>query len=202
MVRKLRAWFRGLSKAGKAGVILSSLLIVSAAAGPSSTTSTSPQPIKQDSIVQPISETSTDTVEKKKITETVAIPFEKTSVRDSTLDAGKTIVQTTGINGVKTLNYEITLTNGAETSKLLLKEEVTTKPVTEVTAIGTKVTVAPPPDCPNGTYTNTYGSVVCRPYESNSVPAGATARCSDGTYSFSQTRRGTCSGHRGVSQWL
>ena len=35
-----------------------------------------------------------------------------------------------------------------------------------------------------------------------SVPAGATARCRDGTYSFSQHRSGTCSHHGGVAVWL
>jgi hypothetical protein len=34
------------------------------------------------------------------------------------------------------------------------------------------------------------------------VPPGATARCHDGTYSFSQTRSGTCSHHGGVARWL
>jgi hypothetical protein len=34
------------------------------------------------------------------------------------------------------------------------------------------------------------------------APAGATAICVDGTYSFSQTRSGTCSHHGGVAQWL
>lgn len=33
-------------------------------------------------------------------------------------------------------------------------------------------------------------------------PIGATALCRDGTYSFSQNRRGTCSHHGGVAQWL
>jgi hypothetical protein len=33
-------------------------------------------------------------------------------------------------------------------------------------------------------------------------PPGATARCRDGTYSFSQHRSGTCSYHGGVAQWL
>lgn len=28
-----------------------------------------------------------------------------------------------------------------------------------------------------------------------------TALCKDGTHSYSQTRRGTCSHHRGVSKW-
>lgn len=35
-----------------------------------------------------------------------------------------------------------------------------------------------------------------------SAPAGATARCRDGTYSFSQHRAGTCSHHGGVAAWL
>ena len=32
--------------------------------------------------------------------------------------------------------------------------------------------------------------------------AGATAICRDGTYSYSANRRGTCSHHGGVAQWL
>jgi S1-C subfamily serine protease len=35
-----------------------------------------------------------------------------------------------------------------------------------------------------------------------SAPKGATAQCRDGTYSFSQSRRGTCSSHGGVARWL
>jgi hypothetical protein len=38
--------------------------------------------------------------------------------------------------------------------------------------------------------------------KSGAVPAGATARCGDGTYSFSQNHRGTCSHHGGVTGWL
>lgn len=34
------------------------------------------------------------------------------------------------------------------------------------------------------------------------VPVGASAKCLDGTYSFSQHRRGTCSRHGGVGKWL
>lgn len=35
-----------------------------------------------------------------------------------------------------------------------------------------------------------------------SAPKGATALCADGTFSFSQHRRGTCSHHGGVKEWL
>lgn len=53
-------------------------------------------------------------------------------------------------------------------------------------------------------YTNVNGNQVHSPAYStnNSVPAGATALCSDGTYSFSQHRSGTCSHHGGVASWL
>jgi len=37
---------------------------------------------------------------------------------------------------------------------------------------------------------------------SNTDPAGATAKCKDGTYSKSQHHAGTCSHHGGVAEWL
>lgn len=54
----------------------------------------------------------------------------------------------------------------------------------------------------NNYYTNTAGNKVHSPAYSNSVPAGASAQCRDGTYSFSQSRRGTCSHHGGVAMWF
>src|SRR5260370_344319 len=41
-----------------------------------------------------------------------------------------------------------------------------------------------------------------QPEQTAAAPAGATARCRDGTYSFSQHRSGTCSHHGGVATWL
>ncbi|MCX4967050.1 DUF3761 domain-containing protein [Streptomyces sp. NBC_00654] len=35
----------------------------------------------------------------------------------------------------------------------------------------------------------------------NPHPAGATALCKDGTYSYSKSFRGTCSRHEGVRYW-
>jgi hypothetical protein len=52
------------------------------------------------------------------------------------------------------------------------------------------------------TYRNVEGHRVHSPVFSKSVPAGASARCRDGSYSFSQNHRGTCSHHGGVAQWL
>jgi len=54
----------------------------------------------------------------------------------------------------------------------------------------------------NGTYVNSQGQTVKRPETCSSIPNGATAQCRDGSYSFSKSRRGTCSHHGGVSKWL
>lgn len=51
-------------------------------------------------------------------------------------------------------------------------------------------------------YVNFRGHCVHRPIRADGPPAGATARCRDGTYSFSQGRHGTCNWHDGVAAWL
>ena len=52
-------------------------------------------------------------------------------------------------------------------------------------------------------YTNSDGVKVHRPtFSDNGSPVGATARCRDGSYSFSLHRSGTCSHHGGVAKWL
>jgi hypothetical protein len=61
----------------------------------------------------------------------------------------------------------------------------------------------PPPVPPgDGTYTNVDGNTIPDPVSAAAPPAGATAQCNDGTYSFSQHHSGTCSSHGGVAQWL
>lgn len=51
-------------------------------------------------------------------------------------------------------------------------------------------------------YGNRSGHRVHTPVQALATPAGATARCGDGSYSFSEHRRGTCSHHGGVGSWL
>jgi hypothetical protein len=55
--------------------------------------------------------------------------------------------------------------------------------------------------CSSGSYKNADGNCVKSPVKSNNWPTGTTAKCGDGTYSYSQSRRGTCSHHGGVAQW-
>jgi hypothetical protein len=56
----------------------------------------------------------------------------------------------------------------------------------------------------HGHYVNEDGVAVHAPAHSktDAPPAGATAKCRDGTYSFSQHHSGTCSHHGGVANWL
>ena len=56
----------------------------------------------------------------------------------------------------------------------------------------------------DGHYRNVDGAVVHSPAhtDSGAAPAGASAQCRDGTFSFSAHRRGTCSHHGGVARWL
>ena len=56
----------------------------------------------------------------------------------------------------------------------------------------------------HGRYVNRDGVPVHVPAHTRDgrPPAGASAQCRDGSYSFSRHHRGTCSGHHGVAQWL
>jgi hypothetical protein len=62
---------------------------------------------------------------------------------------------------------------------------------------------APPGKCLSADYyVNSAGKCVHRPVQTQTAPKGTTAQCRDGSYSFSQSRRGTCSHHGGVAKWL
>jgi len=56
----------------------------------------------------------------------------------------------------------------------------------------------------HGHYTNKSGANVHSPAHTvtGHAPAGASAKCGDGTFSFSQHHQGTCSHHGGVAAWL
>jgi hypothetical protein len=56
--------------------------------------------------------------------------------------------------------------------------------------------------CKTGYYENVSGKCVKSPTAASHAPAGATAKCRDGTYSFSQHASGTCSHHGGVAVWI
>ncbi len=196
-MRRLVTWFKALSAVGKAGVVLAAFVgigVVSAAGQPAAVS----PPSKPAATI-----TSQPTATTRTSTSTKPVAFSSTTVQDSSLAQGTSKVTTTGLDGVETLTYQDTYTNDKQTAHKLIGDEITTKPVAQVTSIGTYVAPAPSTlTCTNGTYVNSAGNTVCRPETSSTAPAGATAQCVDGTYSFSQSRSGTCSHHGGVAQWL
>jgi hypothetical protein len=103
------------------------------------------------------------TVEKRTVTENRAIPFKTTRVSDPTLAKGSTRVKTAGREGVKTLTYEVTYTNGVQTGKKLVREVVTRNPVNQVVLVGTKATRR------------------CDPNYSGCVPIASDVDCAGGT---------------------
>lgn len=193
MLGGLKGWFTALSTLAKVGVISgASLLLLGTAGaieGPKTPTPTPTPPPK------------TQTTEHKTVTTTEAVPFDTKTVDDATLAAGTDKTTTEGVNGVKTKTYDVTYTNGTETSRTLTKEEVTTQSVTKVIAHGTYVAPAAV-NCPNGTYVNSAGNTVCSPSTTPATGISPTAICRDGSYSYSQSRSGTCSHHGGVETWL
>ena len=71
-------------------------------------------------------------------TTTEEIPFEATKKNDSSLEQGKTKVQTEGVNGVKVSFWDVVVVDGVEESRALAAEAVAVEPVAEVTLVGTK----------------------------------------------------------------
>jgi resuscitation-promoting factor RpfB len=193
MLGGLKGWFTALSTTAKVGVVSAVVITGGVVSSTAQQNNQSPPP-------QVKAQTSVCTPTKSDITETQSVPFEKTTVNDPNTSQGKTYIQTAGVNGVKTLTYENTTYSPSGClpgSKTLTKTEVTTAPISEVTAVGTYV--APTPVCANGSYTNVDGITVCSP---SNNPSGATARCVDGSYSYSLNHSGTCSHHGGVAEWL
>lgn len=109
-------------------------------------------------------------VETKTVTETQPIAFTEKTVNDSSLAKGTRQTRTAGVNGSKTLTYEVTYTNGVETGRKLVNEVVTQQPVNQLTAVGTKV-AAQPPAPPVST---------CDPNYSGCVPIASDVDCLPG----------------------
>lgn len=76
-------------------------------------------------------------VTEKTVTVTKAIGYPTRTVEDPGLAEGKREVRTKGVAGVRTRTYEVTYSDGKETKRTLVSDEVTRKPVTKVVAVGT-----------------------------------------------------------------
>ncbi len=201
-MKPLVSWFKALTVAGKAGVIIAAfvgLSVVSAATQSPNNQPSTTKPAPSSGSSMP----SKPLITTKTVTETKPVPFTSSTVQDGTIAQGTSSITTKGADGIETLTYQDTYTDGKLTDHKLVSDEVTTKPVAQVTTVGTYVAPASTtPTCTNGTYVNSAGNTVCSPEQSSTQPAGATAQCVDGSYSFSQSRSGTCSHHGGVATWL
>lgn len=70
-------------------------------------------------------------------TRTEPVAFSRRTYTDSTLANGVIKITQKGIDGVKTFTYSVTYTDGKETTRKLVSEAITTKPVEELTVVGT-----------------------------------------------------------------
>lgn len=109
-----------------------------------------------------------------------------------------------GLIGLASLGSDSTPTPVIENVQTVTSQTQQYTPPSQVTE---KQTVQKTPTSDSGLSNNNYyenvdGNQIHSPAYSDSVPAGASAQCRDGTYSFSQNRRGTCSHHGGVANWL
>jgi hypothetical protein len=102
------------------------------------------------------------------VTETRKIAFGTRRVEDPDLAKGSTETRTKGVAGVRTLTYRVTVTDGVQTARTLVRERVTRKPVTKVIAIGTRVDEPEP----------TRG---CDPNYGGCVPIASDVDCAGGS---------------------
>jgi hypothetical protein len=87
------------------------------------------------------------TVTTKMVTETKRIAFKTRTVKDSSLAKGVQETRTHGVAGVRTLTYQVTLTDGRQTARTFVGQSVTKKPVTKVVAVRTKAAEPSGGDC-------------------------------------------------------
>jgi hypothetical protein len=142
----------------------------------------------------------------KSETKTETVKYKTIETNDSSIPLGEKRVSIEGVVGERTISYEVTYVNGTETKREEIKNVITTEPVNRVILVGTYVAPPAPQPAPaqsssggGSGYINSQGNYIQSP---SSNPAGASAQCRDGTYSYSQSRRGTCSHHGGVAAWL
>ncbi|MBQ1373250.1 G5 domain-containing protein [Candidatus Saccharibacteria bacterium] len=75
----------------------------------------------------------------KEETTTESIPYNTITVKDSSVEYGKTVVREAGKPGVKTYTYSVTYEKGKEIKRDPVRTEITTEPVDKIIAEGTKI---------------------------------------------------------------
>lgn len=96
--------------------------------------------VKPPATVKPTSVVTTE-----QVNQTQPISFTTTDENDSSLPKGQTHVKQAGQDGVETLTYNVTYSNGAQISKTLASQVTTTQPVDQIVEVGTYVASVTPP---------------------------------------------------------
>lgn len=141
-------------KSGFAALGVAALLITGTGVAGASTAAPD-SPVAPAALAQPVSSSAPKADKPKPVpttfdteTESVSVPFERTTVDDPQRDAGTTAIVTAGVNGVKEITYRVTLVDGVEVSREVVREAVTVAPVNEVTAVGSRVAAPAPAPVP------------------------------------------------------
>jgi len=85
-------------------------------------------------------EPTTPKVEHQEITTTEEIPYASRTETNADLAEGTRNVKQAGVKGIKTITWDITLTDGKETARTKKSEKVTKESVEEIIEVGTKKT--------------------------------------------------------------
>lgn len=112
----------------------------------------------------------------RQVTETSPVPFDQVTQESDGYPAGSSQVTTAGVDGVRTVTYDVTYSDGVETARTVVSDVVTTPPVAQVTTLGTHVEappVAAKPAAPSGD---------CDPnYTGACVPIASDVDCAGGS---------------------
>ena len=129
---------------GVAALLIAGTLI---APDSSSDSASADTPVQRTASTSPTpTPTPTPVVTTENVDVSEAIPFDAVTVDDAGRDIGQDAVTTTGQVGTRIKTYEVTYTDGVETSRSLASEVVAAPPVQQVTSRGTRQPyVAPAP---------------------------------------------------------
>lgn len=172
-------WLTGLSTAGRVGLAVASLFTV----GVVSDVITTPEPIndppEQTQQVQGVVEVeeAAPVIETKTVKETTDIAFKTIKNDDPTINKGEQTISQSGVKGKLVTTYEVTYTDGEETGRKKISEEITKPPVNKIVLVGTYVYVAPKP-----APVVTQPASNCDPnYSGGCVPIASDVDCAGGS---------------------
>lgn len=163
-------WIKGLSVISKVALSVVGMTTVGAMVSSGYV----PAPTTKDTQVKAEQDVKEPEITTETITEAETIPFSKKNIETAGLNKGVVQVTTPGINGIKTITYKITKSNGVQIGKEEVKSEVTTNPIDEVTSVGTYVT--PPPASRNNCDPNYYPCVPLVSYDLDCPDIGFSVR--------------------------